>query len=143
MTLGSTGMTGNLNLGISTATGGQTIAVGGSGGNTITIGNAQTAGSVTVGSAMTTGTITIGGTSLAAGVAITTAATNGTGPVQAGIKLTQGTSVSRIMNGAGVPSNGLAVNVGDIYINTTAASATTRMYICTVDGTWTNFTCAG
>jgi hypothetical protein len=32
--------------------------------------------------------------------------------------------------------------VGDIYINTTAASATTRVYCATVAGTWTNFTMA-
>ena len=47
-----------------------------------------------------------------------------------------------IQTGAGVPSNGLAVNVGDMYINTTAASATTRLYIATAASTWTNVTCA-
>lgn len=47
-----------------------------------------------------------------------------------------------IMSGAGAPANGLAVNVGDMYINTTAASATTRLYIATAASTWTNVTCA-
>lgn len=47
-----------------------------------------------------------------------------------------------MVTGAGAPDNGLAVNVGDIYINTTAATAETRMYIATGAGAWTNFTCA-
>ncbi len=47
-----------------------------------------------------------------------------------------------IMTGAGAPDAGLAVNVGDMYINTTAASAVTRMYIATAASTWTNVTCA-
>lgn len=47
-----------------------------------------------------------------------------------------------IYTGAGAPSNGLALHVGDLYINTTAASASTRMYIATAASTWTNITCA-
>ena len=47
-----------------------------------------------------------------------------------------------IYTGAGAPGNGLALHVGDLYINTTAASATTRMYIATAASTWTNVTCA-
>lgn len=47
-----------------------------------------------------------------------------------------------IYTGAGVPSNGLALHVGDLYINTTAATSTTRMYIATAASTWTNVTCA-
>lgn len=47
-----------------------------------------------------------------------------------------------IVTGAGAPAGGLAVNVGDIYINTTAATAATRMYITTAAGVWTNFTFA-
>ena len=47
-----------------------------------------------------------------------------------------------IYSGAGAPANGLALHVGDMYINTTAASATTRLYIATAASTWTNVTCA-
>lgn len=47
-----------------------------------------------------------------------------------------------IITGAGAPANGLALHVGDIYINTTAASAATRIYVATGVGAWTNVTCA-
>jgi len=47
-----------------------------------------------------------------------------------------------IYNGAGAPANGLALHVGDMYINTTAATAATRLYIATGVGAWTNVTCA-
>lgn len=47
-----------------------------------------------------------------------------------------------VYTGAGAPGNGLALHVGDLYINTTAASAATRMYIATGVGAWTNITCA-
>ena len=48
-----------------------------------------------------------------------------------------------IQGGAGAPAAGLAVNVGDLYINTTAASVlATRMYIATAPGAWTNIVCA-
>jgi hypothetical protein len=49
---------------------------------------------------------------------------------------------TRIINGAGVPANALAVNVGDIYINTTAANIAQRIYIATGAGAWTNIVCA-
>lgn len=48
----------------------------------------------------------------------------------------------QIISGAGAPAGGLALNVGDLYINTTAASAVTRLYIATGAGVWTNVTCA-
>jgi len=47
-----------------------------------------------------------------------------------------------IYTGAGAPNNALALHVGDMYINTTAASAATRLYIATAASTWTNVTCA-
>ena len=47
-----------------------------------------------------------------------------------------------VYTGAGAPDNGLALHVGDLYINTTAASDVTRMYIATAAGAWTNVTCA-
>ena len=45
-----------------------------------------------------------------------------------------------IYSGAGVPAGALAVHVGDLYINTTAATPTTRLYIANIIGTWTSFT---
>ena len=45
-----------------------------------------------------------------------------------------------IYSGAGAPANGLALHTGDLYINTTAASTTTRLYIATGAGAWTYFT---
>jgi len=48
----------------------------------------------------------------------------------------------QVISGAGAPATGLALHIGDLYINTTAASATTRLYIATAVGTWTNVTCA-
>lgn len=47
-----------------------------------------------------------------------------------------------VYTGAGSPANGLALHVGDLYINTTAATAATRMFIATGVGAWTNVTCA-
>jgi hypothetical protein len=47
-----------------------------------------------------------------------------------------------IYTGAGVPAGALSLHVGDLYINTTAATAVTRMYIADTIGTWTNITCA-
>jgi hypothetical protein len=45
-----------------------------------------------------------------------------------------------IQTGAGVPAGGLAVNTGDLYINTTATTTTTRLYIATGAGVWATFT---
>jgi hypothetical protein len=49
---------------------------------------------------------------------------------------------TRIISGAGVPANGLAVNAGDIYVNTTPTIATDRIFIATGAGVWTTITCA-
>ena len=45
-----------------------------------------------------------------------------------------------IISGAGAPASGLALNVGDLYINTTATTPTTRLFIATGAGSWTAFT---
>lgn len=47
-----------------------------------------------------------------------------------------------LYSGAGAPANGLALHIGDFYINSTAASAVTRLYVATAVGAWTNVTCA-
>jgi hypothetical protein len=46
----------------------------------------------------------------------------------------------QVLTGSGAPASGLAINVGDLYINRTAASTTTRLYIATAPGSWTFFT---
>lgn len=48
----------------------------------------------------------------------------------------------QLLTGAGAPASGLAVNVGDLYVNTTATTSTTRLYVATAAGTWTYFTAA-
>lgn len=48
----------------------------------------------------------------------------------------------QIITGSGAPGNGLALHVGDFYINRTAATAATRLYVATGVGAWTNVTCA-
>jgi len=116
-TILTTAATGFISIGGAAMTGG--IVLGSStAGQTIDIGNAAGANVITIGHA-TSGNIT----TLASPI------TALPGPVY-------------IYTGAGAPSNGLALHVGDIYLNTTAASATTRMYIATAASTWTNVTCA-
>jgi len=124
----------------------RTVTVGSATGASATAINCGTAG-VSVGTSANAHITTVGSTtaactlvlqtpagtpvSAANGVSITTAAAGVTlpGPVV-------------ISSGAGVPANGLALHVGDLYINTTAASAVTRLYIATGVGAWTNVTCA-
>jgi hypothetical protein len=49
---------------------------------------------------------------------------------------------ARLLSGTGAPAGGLANAIGSMYINLTAASAVTRLYIATAVGAWTNVTCA-
>ena len=44
-----------------------------------------------------------------------------------------------IYSGAGAPGNGLALHVGDLYINTTGSGTTDRLFIATGVGAWTYF----
>lgn len=139
-----------------------------SGNITSTAGNiAATAGSVSAGTTVTAGT---GITSTTGNIVATAGAVSAGTTVTAGTTMTAGTGITatlgnitltngnlvlstattgitlpgpvRIITGAGAPAAGLAVNVGDMYINTTAASATTRIYMATAASTWTNFTMA-
>lgn len=48
----------------------------------------------------------------------------------------------QIITGAGVPANPLALQAGDMYINTTPTGATDRIFVATGVGAWTNVTCA-
>jgi hypothetical protein len=130
---GNTAVTGSLST--TTSLSATTTVTGGTG-VTATTGNiVATAGAVNAGTTMTAGTgltVTLGNATLTNGnLVLSTAATyiSLPGPVF-------------IYSGAGAPSAGLALHVGDMYINTTAASATTRIYVATAASTWTNLTCA-
>lgn len=129
---------------------------------TVTTGPSNLAGSLTVATNITattgnitaaSGNVTAGGNlvaeagSVTAGTSITATDGNITATDGNFVLSTAGTYVSLpgpvfIYSGAGAPSGALALHVGDLYVNTTAASATTRMYIATAAGTWTNITCA-
>lgn len=139
VTAGGAGVTG----GITAATG--NIAT--------TVGNITSAGSITAATTLTvTGlsaldggamvgtsilvsdniTAVLGNITAAAGDLIISTATKGItlpGPV-------------RIITGAGVPANGLALEKGDLYINTTGATGATRIYVASGVGSWVNVTCS-
>jgi hypothetical protein len=104
-----------------------------------------TIGDITAGTTLAlntpTGTPVVAANGLTATVGNITA-TNGNIVLSTATNLIQLPGPVNIMSGAGAPASGLALHVGDMYINTTAASATTRIYIATAAGTWTNFTCA-
>lgn len=138
---GSLGTTTTLTAGTGiTATTGNIVATAGqvNAGTTMTAGTGITA---TTGNIVATAGAVNAGTSMTATSGNITA-TNGNIVLSAATTGITLPGPTRIINGAGVPANGLAVNVGDIYVNTTAASATTRIYVATAAGTWTNITCA-
>lgn len=107
--------------------------------------HAVTLGNVTAGTTVIlntpTGTAVTAANGLTATVGNITA-TNGNIVLSTATNLIQLPGPVNIMSGAGAPSAGLALHVGDMYINTTAASATTRIYVATAASTWTNVTCA-
>lgn len=111
-------------------------------GITSTTGNiVATAGQVNAGSSMSATT------TITAGTGLTVTAGNATITNGNLVLSTAATYISMpgpvfIYSGSGAPSNALALHVGDMYINTSAASATTRLYIATAASTWTNVTCA-
>jgi hypothetical protein len=128
--VGPTTLTGTTNIN-TTGSAVTSIGTGGTGATHIgnATGNTQVTGSLT---ASTSLTATAGNVTITDGnLVLSTAATyiSLPGPVF-------------IYSGSGAPSAGLALHVGDMYINTTAASATTRLYIATAASTWTNVTCA-
>ena len=131
---GNTAVTGSLST--TTSLSATTTVIAGTG-VTATTGNiVASAGNIstTVGSisSATTLTATLGNITATNGNVVMSTATNHIvlpGPI-------------KIMSGAGAPAAGLAAEVGDMYINTTAASAVTRLYIATAASTWTNVTCA-
>jgi hypothetical protein len=113
---------------------------------------------VTIGSATGTSSITVlagtGAAQFAANGtqhATTVGSTNGTSTttIQSGTNgialtgpLVRLNALTNLYVGAGAPGNGLALEAGDLYIRTDPAGATSRMYIATGAGAWTNITCA-
>jgi len=167
ITLGSAAMTGPIAVGVSTAgqavnianavnTGTQTISIASGNGSansvvnilngTMTGGNPTfsmmsaggQSGFVNIANGAAANSVVIGSTT---GAAITTIR-GGTGGITLNAPFTALPGPVYIYTGAGAPGAGLALHVGDLYINTTAASLTTRMYIATAASTWTNIVCA-
>jgi hypothetical protein len=114
-----------------------TIGTGGSG--AVHIGNA-TGNTAVTGSLSATTSITAGTSITATSGNIT--ATSGNIVLSAAATYISMPGPVFIYSGVGAPSNGLALHVGDMYINTTAATAATRIYVATAASTWTNVTCA-
>lgn len=109
---------------------------------TVTPGPTSLTGTTTV-----TGTVTSSGniTATAGGLTATAGnitASNGNVVLSTAATFVQLPGPVNISSGAGVPAGALALHVGDMYINTTAATAATRAYMATAVGTWTNFTMA-
>ena len=119
-------------------------------GTTMSAGTTITAGTgivSTTGNIVATAGQVNAGTTMTAGTGITSTTGNITALNGNFVLSTAGTFFQLpgpviFRSGAGAPAGALALNVGDTYINTTAASATTRMYIATAPGAWTNVTCA-
>jgi hypothetical protein len=153
--------TGATSVAIEVGTGG--FNLGGVAGSSITIGTGVTTGAIAIGAAQTSGPLSIGGTagtgtvSLGfSSVANTILIGNGIGAssvdIVAGtgglelqaprILLGASGALINVYTGAGVPSNGLALAAGDLYVNKTPTGATDRMFIATGVGAWTNFTTA-
>jgi len=140
------GATGAVNIG--NATGNTSISAGNF---VVSLGNIEVVtGNITAdlgNIAATLGTVTGGAGVIATTGGVTATAGNITATNGNVVLSTAGTHIALpgpvfIYSGAGAPSNALALHVGDMYINTTAASATTRLYIATAANTWTNVTCA-
>jgi len=111
----------------------------------ISIGNDADAFGVNIGTGAAARPVIIGSTTAGTTVTLNTpaltpvVATNGLSVTTAaqGITLPGGITIT---TGAGAPGAPLATAIGCVYINTTAASAVTRMYICDAIGTWVNVT---
>lgn len=128
------------NISIGTGAAAKTITIGNATGATSVVINSGT-GPLTLGTNATVHTTTVG----SATGASATVVQSGTGNVILTAPFVEINTASPFLvsSGAGVPAGGLCVNVGDLYINTTAATAATRIYVCTVAATtWTNITCA-
>jgi len=158
--VGASTTTGTINIGGTGANTGIITIAGGTGAQTLNIAASGTgAKAINIGATGSADTISIGSTTAGSTLALKTptstpvVAANGLTATVGNLTATNGnvvlsTAATRlvlpgpvnIMTGAGVPSNGLAVNVGDMYINTTASTTTTRLYIASAASTWVTFT---
>jgi hypothetical protein len=156
--IGNTQTAGSVSVGAAMTTG--TLSIGGTGAQTGTISIAPGTGAqqvliadsntgvkqVAIAAGSVANLVTIGSTTGAAQTTINSGSLSldltMAAPVAGagGIKVTQGAVPFRILCGAGAPNNNLAVNVGDLYINSTGSGVADRMYICSVAGAWVNFT---
>lgn len=109
-----------------------------SGTGALNISNDAAATTVNVGTGAAVKSVTVGSTT---GASATTINAGSAGVTLGGAFVALPGPVY-IYTGAGAPNNALALHVGDMYINTTAASAATRLYIATAASTWTNVQCA-
>lgn len=151
ISVGGTGLqTGTIS--IAPGTGAQTIniAASGTGAKAINIGATGSADSIAIGSTTAgstlvlntpTSTPVVAANGLTATVGNLTT-TNGNVVLSTAATFVQLPGPIKIMSGAGAPANGLAAEAGDMYINTTPAGATSRIYVATGAGAWTNVTCA-
>lgn len=133
--IGNDAVAQNINVGTGAAA--RVITVGNASGATSVVVNAGT-GAASFGANATDHSTNLGS---ATGVAATTIQ-GGTAGITMSAPFVALPGPVYIYTGAGAPGNGLALHVGDMYINTTAASAVTRLYIATAASTWTNVTCA-
>ena len=133
--IGNDAVAQNINVGTGAAA--RVITVGNASGATSVVVNAGT-GAASFGANATDHSTNVGS---ATGVAATTIQ-GGTAGITMSAPFVALPGPVYIYTGAGAPGNGAALHVGDMYINTTAASAVTRLYIATAVGTWTNVTCA-
>jgi len=129
--------------GLLTAAIGFVVTAGGitSGGNVAVTGSVLATTSVGAGTSLAAVTTVTAGTSITATLGNITA-TNGNVVMSTATNHIVLPGPVKIMSGAGAPANGLAAAAGDMYINTTGATAATRLYIATGAGAWTNVTCA-
>lgn len=111
-------------------------------------GAASTAGVLNIGTGTAAHVTTIGSVTGAASTVVrsgtlalqltTAAPVAGAG----GILVTQGATAFRVLRGAGIPDNALAIQAGDLYVRSDPAGATSRMYIATGPNVWTNISMA-
>lgn len=154
----ATAVAGSIQIGLATQTG--AIYLGTStAGNTVNIATGINAGAqvvnIATGASAANNTVNILSGAPTAGTATVNV---GTGAYATQVNLGSATGGNRVniasnpfqiagpvfvYTGAGAPAGGSAAHVGDLYINTTAASSTTRLYIATAVGSWANITCAG
>jgi hypothetical protein len=139
-------VTGTGNLNIANDATAQNINIGtGLGAKIVTVGSVSGASSIELDSGTGSARLASNATDHTTFLGSTTgvSATNlqsGTGGIITAAPFVRLNGTVNIYVGAGVPANGLALETGDLYINSTAATAVTRLYISTGAGAWTNFT---